>query len=332
MNKVISLIVFNLCLIFSVNGFAVTQDTENSEPNLNKIMTDVNKVIVVVNDNLSKNAENIELILAANSHDHEAIEINAEIDEINDEMDFLGEEFKEEMKQMGKELKGLVKSLRKMGSKESSKGAFLGILLDEHTSVSEGVLLLGVTPNGPAQNAGLQADDIILSINNNSMAKDQQKSPSNKLFYAMKKIKPGEQLNILINRDGTEKEIVFKAGKRGDHLQSGINFLADDLEKRIKTNIHIEMDHEAFSGLELYPLNNKLGRYFGSDHGMLILNLPEKSNLTLQQGDVLLKIGDRTPKSSSQTWRILESYDKGETINLTLMRDKQQMQLSIIKP
>jgi S1-C subfamily serine protease len=65
---------------------------------------------------------------------------------------------------------------------------------------------------------------------------------------------------------------------------------------------------------------------------MLILNIPEDNKFDLLQGDVILKIGDRTPKSTSQTWRILDSYDTGENINLTLMRDQKEIKISVNKP
>lgn len=332
MNKILTLIIFNMVLMSAISSYAATPEPSISVNDFEEINADVNELIIGINDEITDKAKQMGLLIAANSHDQEVIIINEEIDEINEEMKELGEEFSDEMAEMGKELKGLVKILRKMGDKESGKGAFLGILLDEDKGVDEGILLLGVTPNGPAQNAGLQADDIITNINEESMSRNQDSSPASKLYSTLKTVKPGEQINVVINRNGKEKHIVFSAGKRSDHLQSGINFLADDLEKRIHKKTHGMMDHEAFSGIELYPLNNKLGNYFGSDNGMLILNIPDNNKFNLQQGDVILKIGERSPKSTSQTWRILESYDSGEKINLTVMRNQQEIQISINKP
>lgn len=271
-------------------------------------------------------------LVAGNSHTSEEIEINQEIGDINDEMDALGEEFKEDMLDMGKELKGLVKMLRKMGDKESGKGAFMGILLDDHKGVDEGVLLLGVTPDGPAQKAGLQADDIILSINQQQMAKSGELSPESILQKTLQTVKPGEPLKLVIKRNDELKVITFAAGKRGDHLHSGINFLADDLEKRIAKKIHIDIDDNHFSDIELYPVNDKLGKYFGTENGLLVLKINDENKFKLQEGDVILKIGERFPKTTSQTWRILESYDSGENIKFTIKRNQQQLVIEIPKP
>ncbi len=164
------------------------------------------------------------------------------------------------------------------------------------------------------------------------MAKNKNITPAKQLYKAMKNINPGDKITLQIMRDGQQKEISFSAGKRSDHLQSGINFLADDLEKRITKNIRIDLEEDTFSGIELYPVEPKLGKYFGADKGMLVLKTPESNEFQLQQGDVILKIDNRTPKSSSQTWRIFESYDKGDKINLTLMRDLKEIVISIKKP
>ena len=336
MNKTLTFLLLNLCLTLGSNSYASTQQGSQQDDDAtlhhHQVIQLADEVSININDRMAAKLDKIKILIAANTHNQEANEINHEIIEINKDMNEMGEEFNEEMNEMGKELKGLVKMLRKMGDKKASNGAFLGILLDEEASVDEGILLLGVTPNGPAQSAGLKADDVITSINSKSMARPSDKSPASILYSTMKSVKPGDELTLLLDRKGEQKKVIFMAGKRGDHLQYGINFLADDLEKRIKKKIHIEINDEDFSGIELYPINNKLGSYFGSDTGMLILNIPEDNKFDLLQGDVILKIGDRTPKSTSQTWRILDSYDTGENINLTLMRDQKEIKISVNKP
>jgi len=84
--------------------------------------------------------------------------------------------------------------------------------------------------------------------------------------------------------------------------------------------------------VELYPLDKELGAYFGSDRGMLVLRAPSDKHFPIQSGDVILQIGERSPASPSQTWRILHSYDKGENIRLTLMRHGEQITVNLDKP
>lgn len=74
--------------------------------------------------------------------------------------------------------------------------------------------------------------------------------------------------------------------------------------------------------LELAPLNPELGRYFGVDEGILVINVPGESRLHLKAGDVVLKIDGRAPTSPGHLLRILRSYEAGEPFKLEIMRMK----------
>lgn len=249
----------------------------------------------------------------------------------------------EDISGMTQEIEEMVKSLRKMADKHRVDDAFLGILLDDHHNDEKGILLLGVTPEGPAQQAGLKADDIILEINDQSMHKEGELSPARKMSRSLKAVKPGQTISLMIERDGEKKPFTLTVGKRGDHLQHGVNFLADDLEKRLQKKFMSgshkgELDDMDFDledeleDIELYPVSPSLGRYFNSGQGLLVLRAPVDNQLSLQEGDVLIKIGDRAPKSASQAWRILQSYDSGEMLELTLMRDQNELRVNVKRP
>ncbi len=80
--------------------------------------------------------------------------------------------------------------------------------------------------------------------------------------------------------------------------------------------------------MELVTLTPRLGRYFGTDHGVLVARAPTRGILKLQDGDVILSIGGRTPASSSQAMRILTSYDPGERIRLVILREHHRMDIT----
>ncbi|HEX8757154.1 MAG TPA: PDZ domain-containing protein [Steroidobacteraceae bacterium] len=86
------------------------------------------------------------------------------------------------------------------------------------------------------------------------------------------------------------------------------------------------------AGMELITLTPQLGRYFGTDHGVLVARAPARGILKLQDGDVILSIGDRTPASSSQAMRILTSYDPGEKITLVILREHHRKSITAIMP
>ena len=76
--------------------------------------------------------------------------------------------------------------------------------------------------------------------------------------------------------------------------------------------------------LELAPLNSDLGRYFGTEEGVLVISAPRDSALGLRGGDVVLAVDGREPSSPSHLMRILRSYETGETFKLDIMRNRKR--------
>jgi len=73
--------------------------------------------------------------------------------------------------------------------------------------------------------------------------------------------------------------------------------------------------------MELVPITPELGRYFETTEGLLVVRAPSDETVGLQDGDVILSIGGRTPASAGDAIRILGSFGTGEIIEFSLMRD-----------
>ena len=76
--------------------------------------------------------------------------------------------------------------------------------------------------------------------------------------------------------------------------------------------------------LELAPLNEKLGAYFGVTEGVLVIDVPEKDNLGLVPGDVVTAIDGRKVTNPNQLMRVLRTYDKNEEFKIQVTRQKRQ--------
>ena len=87
-----------------------------------------------------------------------------------------------------------------------------------------------------------------------------------------------------------------------------------------------------FGEMEMVELNESLGRYFGTDSGLLIVKAPKDNAFLLQDGDVIKSIDGRTPKDLFHAVRILSSYESGEIVNIKIMRDKRQQTLTVEVP
>ena len=80
-----------------------------------------------------------------------------------------------------------------------------------------GVLVSGVTPNGPAATAGVAVGDTIVSINDVELAQAASdgsgRSPSAALLGQVGNVVPGDEVKLRILRDGDYRDVVVKAGE-----------------------------------------------------------------------------------------------------------------------
>lgn len=79
----------------------------------------------------------------------------------------------------------------------------LGVVLGRETD--KGVEIIGVSPDGPAERAGLQAGDVLVSIRGESLADSPDADGSagrETLYRVMSETQAGEELAIVVDRDG----------------------------------------------------------------------------------------------------------------------------------
>jgi S1-C subfamily serine protease len=84
--------------------------------------------------------------------------------------------------------------------------------------------------------------------------------------------------------------------------------------------------------MELVEITEALGRYFDTDEGLLVVHAPDDEGIDIEDGDVILAISDRTPNSPEHAIRILSSFEAGETIEFSLMRDGRRRTVEYVVP
>ncbi len=205
----------------------------------------------------------------------------------------------------------------------------------------EGVRVLGVTPDGPADTAGLRAGDLILALDGEDLGGGSGPPAEKRLLEHMTGVEPGEEVTVRYRRDGEEAETVVTTGE----LNPMVSFVDRHVERIVGPegglatwigDLPLPPMHVAaarhFGDMELVSLSPKLGEYFGTDEGVLVVRAPEGNLLGLEDGDVIRSIGGRQPTSPRHAMRILHSYAEGEEIELDIMRDRRQRSLSTVVP
>lgn len=216
----------------------------------------------------------------------------------------------------------------------------LGITIagDDEDGPVEGVTIRGVSPGGAAEEAGLRSGDVITAVNGESMTADSHEKANEKLIDFMAGVVEGDALDVEYLRDGKQatvevhpKEIspmAFAFGRgRGRHSVP-VAPRSPDFDWKFRWY----SDGSGWGHMEMATLTEGLGKYFGTDKGLLVVRAPDDDKLKLQDGDVIQSIDGREPRSVSHAMRILGSYQSGEELELQIMRDKRKQTLKIEMP
>jgi S1-C subfamily serine protease len=223
--------------------------------------------------------------------------------------------------------------------------ARLGVVLrpdaDPKTD-SIGAYVQALSPGSPAEEAGLQAGDIITKFNGQSLVgvkgdEDEDHSvPAARLSELARSLKDGDKVSLEY--------------KRGDKIGTTTLIARRLLGPRIKVlevpRVRIEIPEveipdfdfdltvlgRPWRDIDLVAMNPELGEYFGTGDGLLVVRVPKDDPLKLKGGDVILKIGPRSPTSPTQAMRILRSYEPGENVALQVLRKREKITISVQIP
>lgn len=214
----------------------------------------------------------------------------------------------------------------------------LGITIDGETDDGpvEGVVVSGVTPSGPAVEAGLRAGDVVTAINDESLAADSSLAANRKLLDFMAGVEEGDRLDVEYLRDGAVAEVTLEPRARTPRM---LTFGMPEAPRAPRApaapgfSQFVFLDGRGGWGdMEMVPLTEDLGRYFGTDKGLLVVRAPSDDSLQLKDGDVIHAIDGREPTSVSHAVRILGSYQSGETLKIEIMRDRRRQTLDVEMP
>ncbi len=221
----------------------------------------------------------------------------------------------------------------------------LGVAIDGERQKGpvEGVTIVGVTPGSAASDAGLRAGDVVTAINNESLSAESADVANRRLLDFMEGVEEGDVLTVEYLRDGkagsaeveprvVERNMFVWRGDGDHHFTVPKMPNAPHVIDKLKMEFAFPWAGSGLGDLELVELSEGLGRYFGTDSGLLVINAPESGAFELEDGDVIQSIDGREPRDVRHAMRILSSYQGGEKLRLGIMRDKKKRTLEIEMP
>ena len=223
----------------------------------------------------------------------------------------------------------------------------LGVTIEssDDSGPVEGVTILGVSPGSAASDAGLRSGDILTSVNDEALSADNRKTANMRLLDFMKGVEEGDVLKVEYLRDGKVGSVEVEPRVVADNTFIWMDdggpkklhampapMVPPEMIGRFDMQFGLPWVETGLGDLELVELNEGLGRYFGTDKGLLVVKAPKSDAFELRDGDVIQSIDGREPKDVRHALRILGSYQAGEKLELGIMRDKKRVKVDVEIP
>ncbi|MCH7891054.1 MAG: PDZ domain-containing protein [Gemmatimonadetes bacterium] len=187
--------------------------------------------------------------------------------------------------------------------------------------------------------------------------------PTQRLLALARDLEPGQTVEIRYLRDGVSNTVNVEAeefefpevrtfgvgpgfswndgrdGNRwsfgwdadfGDDLYDRLSIIGDRLEDIQLVDpgtFAFSYGSTSAAGVEFIDLNPELGEYFGSDTGVLVVEVDEDSSLGLMAGDVVLAVGARDAETARRVLRLIRSYDDDEPIRFRIIRRGSELEV-----
>jgi S1-C subfamily serine protease len=192
-----------------------------------------------------------------------------------------------------------------------------------------------VSPGGPAEQAGLKAGDVIVAVDGLALKRSGERGPNAQLVEYMRGVEPGRVVKLDYLRGGQRRGASVTAAPAEPPM---VRVLRERLAGPLAEGLAMPglegllVPERGLRSLELVTLTPKLGQYFGTDRGLLVVRAADAPGVPLEEGDVLQTIDGRTPENPSHAFRILRSYQPGEKVKLGVLRQRKSLTLEATLP
>src|SRR6266576_2727156 len=178
--------------------------------------------------------------------------------------------------------------------------AYLGIVVQDVTPAiakafgekdPRGVLVGDVSPNSPAQAAGLRRGDIILEVNSKPMTN------SNQLRMTISMMQPGSEAKLKVVHDGSQRELTIKLHELPTEQAENNNETGDQ--------------QQASAGIEVANLTPNIAQQLNlppTTTGVVVKHVNPSSPLAdsgLREGDVVQEVNHQPVKNVSDFYKAM---------------------------
>lgn len=206
----------------------------------------------------------------------------------------------------------------------------LGLVLGQFQD--RDVQVLGVTPGGGADKAGVKAGDLLRAIDDKPVQGD---TASDRVAWARSRLtglQTDQPVSLGLLRAGKPLTLTAVPTRPSSvSLLEGLDALPPDVQRVLRPGdavvaptgsggvSGVANQVSGWSGVNLVAVDPQLGRYFGSDHGVLVLSAGPGHGL--RAGDVVLKIGRQEVTTPAAMMQAITSSPSGTAMQALVLRD-----------
>lgn len=217
-----------------------------------------------------------------------------------------------------------------------------------------GVEVIAVVDESPAEKAGVQVGDALLSYNGENIL------GALHLIRLVRETPPGRKVRVQLFRGGKERTVTVVLSTMPAlssralppfMISPGGSPAATQMSGRYTVNVPEPgaevpdspvmkmLWHNTLLGVECEGIDSAFAHYFGVKQGLLVRSVEENgpgARAGLKAGDVLLSIGDRalaSPRDLAAFYRLFRLQqgrtDESRSFPVALVRDRKNMKLSV---
>jgi serine protease Do len=217
--------------------------------------------------------------------------------------------------------------------KVSSKRGWLGVYIQDvdrdireamDLKSKKGVLIRDVVDDSPAEEAGVEQEDVIIEFDGKSVRNTSQ------FTKLVRGTSPGEEVVLTLIRDGKEKTITVVLGKL-PKSKDFFGFGPDDFlgeAKKLKPRAYsLTYFSGSRIGVGVQDLTEQLADYFGVEDGEAVLITEVDEDMPaheagLKAGDVVVEADGEDVDDTEDLREIISEKEEGEKVKIKVLRDR----------
>ncbi len=119
------------------------------------------------------------------------------------------------------------------------------------------------------------------------------------------------------------------ADRRREMIRHRVERSVDGISPQARTILY---RRAGLGGLQLAPLNPELGRHFGAQSGVLVLDNKGDAFPELRTGDVITRVDGKSVTSHRELMRSMMGRDKSARAKLDVVRDRKSISVTVATP